>query len=142
MSAFSSFGHVILHIVEQPVLALEKLFGGQADEAQKIIGEVASLAQKAEPIIGQVDTEVKAIIAVSPSQTLSTIEAFLSKHEPDVEKVAATAQSLMGYATSDLYHALAAFAVSKLAPSTGKSLVNLAVELGYSLFQANQKPSA
>jgi len=142
MFSISGVGHAILHIAQQPILFFEKIFGGQAGEAQKILIEVAGIAQKAEPVVAQIDTEVKAILAVNPSGKLSTVEAFLSKYEPDIAKVAATAQNLAGYATSDLYHALAAFAVSKLSPGTGASLVNLAVELGYSLFQANQKPAA
>jgi hypothetical protein len=119
------------------------LFGKNADTAQKVLHNVSSFVTLAEPVVAEVETEVKQLAAVDPNAKLQLVAKFLSKYEPDLAKVASTANSLSGLPEADLLHNLATIALSTLVPSgTAASLVNLAIELAYNIFKTKSAATA
>ena len=132
MNIFSGIGHFF-----------KSLFGKNSDVAQKVLHDVSSFVSLAEPIVQEVETEVKAINAVDPSATLAATVKFLGKYEPDLAKVQTTASSLVGLPTTDLWHSLATIALGTVVPSgTAGSLINLAVELAYNFVKSKSAAEA
>lgn len=77
------------------------------------------------------------IIKAAPQNaTLEAVQKFLSKYEPDLSKVQQIAGSLAGLSSADLFHQAAVIALQTFVPAgTAASLLNLAVELAYSIFK-------
>jgi hypothetical protein len=126
MSFFTSIGHFF-----------SSLFGKNGETAQKVLHEVSAFVAKAEPIVEEIETVIKALAPSDKSGILAAIETFLAKYEPDLAKVVAAAAPLASLSGEALWRELAATALGFLSPaSTAASVLNLAVELAYSIFKA------
>lgn len=134
MSLFTPFEHFF-----------EKLFGKKnADAAEKVLHGVSDFVVKAEPIVADVEAILKAAPATG---TIHAIAEFIAKYEPDVMKAAKIAATLAPLTGPELFKTAAVAALSIIAPGAGiapTSLLNLAVELAYSIFkqQAATAPAA
>lgn len=113
------------------------LFGAKGALAQKILHDASSFVTLAEPIVAEVETEIKAL--PDQGKSVQAIEGFLAKYEADSGKVSSIAQTLSGLPVADLWHNLAVIALQALAPQgTATSLLNLAVELAYNLYKQSK----
>jgi hypothetical protein len=124
MSLFSAIGHFFA-----------SLFPGHGDAAQKVLHSVSSFVSLAVPIVAAIDQELKTVAPASSEA--AAVERFLARYEPDLEKVKGVAAQLAALPSADLWHDLAVYALSTLAPAgTAQSLLRLAVELAYNLQKA------
>lgn len=120
----------------------QSLFGKNGATAQAVLHNVSSFVTLAEPIVSEVETEVKTLVAVDPNAKLQLIAKFLAKYQPDVAKVASATNSLSSMPDADLWHNLATFALNALVPGgTAGSLINLAIELAYNIFKSKSAVS-
>ena len=112
------------------------LFGKSAGIAQEVLHDVSSFVQLAEPIVEQVETEIKAQTADTPSSAVSAVAAFLTKYEPNLVRVQAASAALATLPAADLFRNVAVYALQAVAPKgTANSLLNLAVELAYNIYK-------
>ena len=115
-----------------------KFFSGllphHQDAANEVLKDVSVYLPMALTCVTAVENELK--IAGNPSAV--QIGKFLSKYEPDLQKVVATAQQLAALPASDLFHEAALYALNTLAPpGVTQSLLNLAVEMAYNILKAS-----
>lgn len=123
MSVFSSIGHVFT-----------SLFGAKASVAQKVLHEVSSFVQLASPIVAEIETELKA----SASPDAAKILVYVQRYEKDSVVAKSFVDSLTGLPVSVIWHNVAVFALASLVPAgTASSLLNLAIEMAYSIFKAS-----
>jgi hypothetical protein len=126
LSFFSVIGHFF-----------SSLFGTNGGLAQKVLHEAGSFVNMAQPIIEEIETEIKSL--PDQGKSIQAIEAFLAKYDSDAIKVAGIATSLSGLPAADLWKNLAVTALSALTPAgTAASLLNLAVELAYNIFKQSK----
>lgn len=129
MNIFSSIGHF-----------LEHLFGANSNVAETILGDVSHIVTLAGPIVADVEADLKTI---PQGSTVAAIEKFLAKYAPDASKVGALAGQLAELSGPDLWRNAAQMALSFLAPAgTAASLLNLAIEFAYQIFQKKQAAAA
>jgi hypothetical protein len=113
------------------------LFGAKGGLAQKVLHEAASFVNLAQPIVAEIETEIKAL--PDQGKSVQAIETFLGKYETDAAKVLNIATTLAALPPADLWKNLAVTALSALAPAgTASSLLNLAVELAYNIFKQSK----
>jgi hypothetical protein len=122
----------------------EALFGNNGAVAQKVLHSVSSFTSLAAPIVVEVENDLKSVELTNPSTKLAAVVGFLSKYEPDIEKVTTTANSLMGLSVDNLLHNAAVIALGTVVPggTATASLLNLAVELAYNFFKSKTVPVA
>lgn len=126
LSFFSVIGHFFT-----------SLFGNNGALAQKILHEAGSFVNLAQPIVAEVEAQIKAL--PDQGKSVQSIESFLSKYDTDAAKVSTVAQSLSRLPSTDLWHNLAVTALGTLAPKgTAGSLLNLAVELAYNIYKKSK----
>jgi hypothetical protein len=131
MSWLSPLGHLF-----------KALFGAHGDIAQGILHDVSSFVQLADPIILDVESELKPIASDKTARVAGVLK-FLGKYEPDVQTAVDTANRLAGLPTEDLLRQAAVFALTTFVPAgTTASLLNLAVELAYNIFKRAQQAKA
>jgi hypothetical protein len=132
MSVWSAIGHFF-----------QSLFGKDSDTAQKVLHDASSFVQLAEPIVTGIETELKPAAAAHPSGTIAAVENFLVKYEPDATRVQAVAASYATLPAADLWRNTALFALQAVAPKgVASSLLNLAIELAYSIVKAKRSSIA
>ena len=118
---------------------IEAVFHKAESAEQVVLKDVSSFVDKAAPIVADVETVLKVVAPSDKSGILAAIEKFLTKYEPDVQKVGSVAASLAPLTGSDLFHAAAVAALSLVSPSgAAANLLNLAVELAYNIFKQKQ----
>jgi hypothetical protein len=118
----------------------KSLFGDNGATVQKVLHDVSGFVGIAEPIIQEIEVEVKAIIqAGDHNATLTSMLNFLGKYEPDFNKAKQIADTLSGLPVADILHNLAVLALSTIVPAgTASSLIRMAVELAYNVFKAKK----
>ena len=113
------------------------IFGKSADAAQKVLHNASSFIQLAEPIVEEIDTDVKAQAIANPSATMAAVSKFLTKYEPNVVRVESTVAAFATLPAADLWRNVALFALQAVAPKgTASSLLNLSIELAYNVFKS------
>jgi hypothetical protein len=90
LSFFSVIGHFF-----------SSLFGTNGGLAQKVLHEAGSFVNMAQPIIEEIETEIKSL--PDQGKSIQSIEAFLAKYDSDAVKVAGIATSLAGLPASGPY---------------------------------------
>lgn len=130
MSFFGGIGHFF-----------SSLFGKNADVAQKVLHATASYIALAGPIIAEIETELKATIETGQgSVATDKILGFIQKFEPDLDQAHTISAHLAGLPNTDLWHQLAVFGLSRIAPKgVSASIINLAVEFAYNIFKHQPK---
>lgn len=129
MSFFGSIGHFFA-----------SLFGKNGNVAQTVLHDVSSFVSLAEPIVADVQAELKNI---PQDSVTAAIEKFLAKYAPDVTQVGGIATQLAALPAANMWQSVASMALSFLAPTgTATSLLNLAIELAYQIFQKKQAAAA
>lgn len=128
MSFFGGIGHFF-----------SSLFGPNGDVAQKVLHAAASYISLAVPIIAEIEADLKAETGQGSVGTEKVI-GFIQKFEPDSGKAQSIATSLGNISNADLWHQLAVFGLSRIAPKgVSTSILNLAVEFAYNIFKHQPK---
>lgn len=122
------------HYVE---VVFTAMFGKNGSNVQVILHKASSFVNIAEPIVEEVEVEVKAAMATDPSGKVALIEKYISKYETDKAKIQPVVDSLVGLPEADMFHNLATYALGFVAPKgAAASLLNLAVELAYNVLKS------
>jgi hypothetical protein len=129
MKFFDAIGHFF-----------KSLFGADSTVVQTVLHEVSSVATLAQPIIADVEANLKAPAAAGSSIETKLL-AFLGKYDGDVAKVATTATALAALPVADMLAKAAQFALATFVPAgTAASLINYAVEFAYQVFKTKTAP--
>ncbi|HLH04928.1 MAG TPA: hypothetical protein VKX25_19325 [Bryobacteraceae bacterium] len=121
----------------------KSVFGKDSDIAQKVLHDASSFVQLAEPIVTEIDTDLKPAAAANPSGTVAAVENFLTKYESDLARVKTAASSFAALPAADLWRNVAQFALQAVAPKgVASSLLNLAIELAYSISKSKRSVNA
>lgn len=114
------------------------LFGTSGSVVQAVLHDVSSFVNLAAPIVADLEALAKA----EPNQTglIASIERWIATYQADAAKVGAWVTQAQGLPINDVLRTAATLALSALVPAgTAQSMLNLAIELAYSVFK--RKPA-
>lgn len=129
MNFISKFGH-----------AFASLFVHNSGAAEIVLHDVSSFVGHAEPIVQEIETGLKQQIESGDhGKVITSIQNFLLKYEPDLQKVGAAANELGAMPKKNLLQGVAEFALTALLPAGVPTfMIRLAIEFAYSIFQAKR----
>lgn len=126
LSFFKAIGHFFT-----------SLFGNSGKVVQVVLHDVSSFVNLAGPIVAELAAIAKA--SPDPSGLLTNIEKWITTYESDATVVQNFINSVKDLPYLDILHKAASLALSTLIPAgTANSLINLAIELAYSIFKKQQ----
>ncbi len=103
--------------------------------AQSVLADVEHLYTLAQPIVLEIQNDLKSVATSDQSALIEATAKFLNKYEEDAGYLQVMLTQYTALPPSDRWHDLAVFALQKLAPGVDISLLNLAVELAYNILK-------